>query len=106
MGSEMCIRDSGWTHRMALARRDVKMINGIDYQKIDDDGLHITIDGKSQLLEVDTVIVCAGQLPLRALYDELQGRHFNVSLVGGAYEAVELDAKQAINQSSYLAAAV
>ena len=99
-------KTTGWTHRMALARRDVKMINGVDYQKIDDDGLHITIDGKSQLLEVDTVIVCAGQLPLRALYDELHGRHFNVSLVGGAYEAVELDAKQAINQSSYLAAAV
>ena len=58
---------------MALARRDVKMINGVDYQKIDDDGLHITIDGKSQLLEVDTVIVCAGQLPLRALYDDCRG---------------------------------
>jgi 2,4-dienoyl-CoA reductase (NADPH2) len=91
---------------MALARRDVKMINGIDYQKIDDDGLHITIEGKPQLLEVDTVIVCAGQLPLRTLYDELQGKNLNISLVGGAYEAAELDAKQAINQSSYLAAAV
>jgi 2,4-dienoyl-CoA reductase (NADPH2) len=55
---------------------------------------------------VDTVIVCAGQLPLRALYDELQDSGLRVSLVGGAYEAAELDAKRAINQASYLAAVV
>ena len=64
------------------------------------------IDGKPQLLEVDTVIVCAGQMPLRSLYDELQHCGVEVSLIGGAYEAAELDAKRAINQASYLAAAV
>ena len=68
--------------------------------------VYITIDDKPQVLEVDTIIVCAGQLPLRTLYDELQGSGLNVSLVGGAYEAGELDAKRAINQASYLAAAV
>ena len=99
-------KTTGWTHRLSLARRDVKMLNGVEYLKIDDAGLHIAIDGKPQLLPVDTIIVCAGQLPLRALYDELQGSGLEVSLVGGAYEAAELDAKAAINQASYLAAAV
>lgn len=99
-------KTTGWTHRMSLARREVKMINAVEYQKIDDDGLHISIEHKPQLLDVDTIIVCAGQLPLRELYDELQDCGLNVSLIGGAYEAAELDAKSAINQASYLAAAV
>ena len=99
-------KTTGWTHRLSLPRRDVKMLNGAEYHKIDDDGLHISINGQPQLLAVDTVIVCAGQLPLRALYDELQNNGLNVSLIGGAYEAVELDAKRAINQASYLAATV
>ncbi len=99
-------KTTGWTHRLSLARRAVKMLNGVEYHKIDDDGLHISINGQPQLLAVDTVIVCAGQLPLRALYDELQNSGLNVSLIGGAYEAAELDAKRAINQASYLAAAV
>ena len=99
-------KTTGWTHRLSLVRRDVKMINAVEYLKIDDEGLHITIDDKPHVLEVDTIIVCAGQLPLRTLYDELQDSGLNVSLVGGAYEAGELDAKRAINQASYLAAAV
>lgn len=99
-------RTTGWTHKMSLARRDVKMMNGVSYEKIDDQGLHLLVDGKPLLLEVDTVIVCAGQLSLRTLYDELQDSDMNISLVGGAYEAAELDAKQAINQACYLAAAV
>jgi len=99
-------KTTGWTHRLSLARREVKMLNGVEYHKIDNDGLHISINGKPQLLAVDTVIVCAGQLPLRALYDELYSSGFNVSLIGGAYEAAELDAKRAINQASYLAAAM
>jgi 2,4-dienoyl-CoA reductase (NADPH2) len=78
----------------------------VEYQKIDDAGLHISVNGQQRLLEVDTVIVCAGQLPLRALYDELQGSGPELSLVGGAWEAAELDAKTAINQASYLAAKI
>lgn len=99
-------KTTGWTHRMSLARREVKMINGVEYIKIDERGLHILVDNQPQTLDVDTVIVCAGQLPLRKLYDELQDSGINVSLVGGAYEAAELDAKRAINQACYLAAAV
>jgi 2,4-dienoyl-CoA reductase (NADPH2) len=99
-------KTTGWTHKISLARRDVKMMNGVDYEKIDDDGLHLMVDDKPVLLEVDTVIVCAGQEPLRTLYDELIGNGVTASLVGGAYEAAELDAKTAINQASYLAAAV
>ncbi|MEH6590511.1 MAG: NADPH-dependent 2,4-dienoyl-CoA reductase [Halioglobus sp.] len=99
-------KTTGWTHKMSLLRRDVKMMNGVDYQKIDDAGLHLMVDDKPVLLDVDTIIVCAGQDPLRTLYDELTNSGVNVSLVGGAYEAAELDAKTAINQASYLAAAV
>jgi 2,4-dienoyl-CoA reductase (NADPH2) len=99
-------KTTGWTHRLSLARREVKMLNGVEYHKIDDEGLHISVNGQPQLLAVDTVIVCAGQLPLRTLYDELQAAGLHASLIGGAYEAVELDAKRAINQASYLAATV
>ena len=99
-------KTTGWTHKMSLARRDVKMINGVDYHKIDNEGLHLLVNNQPELLAVDTIILCAGQLPLRTLYDELEGSGMSVTLVGGAYEAAELDAKAAINQSCYLAAAV
>lgn len=99
-------KTTGWTHRMSLARRDVKMINGIEYLKIDDEGLHIAREGIPEVLPVDTVVICAGQEPLRELYDALQDSGISTQLVGGAFEAVELDAKRAINQASYLAAAV
>tara|TARA_R110002111_G_scaffold2664_6_gene17622 strand:- start:922 stop:2955 length:2034 start_codon:yes stop_codon:yes gene_type:complete len=99
-------KTTGWTHRISLARRGVKMINGVEYLKVDDDGLHLRISDKYEILDVDTIIVCAGQLPLRTLYDELIEKGVDAELVGGAYEAMELDAKRAINQASYLAAAV
>jgi len=99
-------RTTGWTHRMVLNRRGVRMINGVEYLKVDDAGLHTRINNEPQLFEVDTVIVCAGQTPLRGLYDELQAAGIKATLVGGAFEAAELDAKRAINQASTLAAAV
>ncbi|WOF72596.1 NADPH-dependent 2,4-dienoyl-CoA reductase [Parvibaculaceae bacterium PLY_AMNH_Bact1] len=99
-------KTTGWTHRLTLARRGVKMMNGVEYRRIDDDGLHVLIHNEPQTLDVDTVIICAGQEPLRTLFDELEAAGAKVSLVGGAYEAMELDAKRAINQASYLAAAV
>ncbi len=99
-------RTTGWTHRMTLSRRGVQMINAVEYLKIDDAGLHTRINGEPRLFEVDTVIVCAGQMPLRALFDELQSAGVQASLIGGAFEASELDAKRAINQASRLAAAV
>jgi 2,4-dienoyl-CoA reductase (NADPH2) len=99
-------KTTGWTHRMSLAKRGVQMMNGIEYNRVDDQGLHISIEGVPQVLDVDTVIVCAGQVPKRALYDELADSSIATSLVGGAYEASELDAKTAIKQASELAAAV
>lgn len=97
-------RTTGWTHRATLNRRGVKMINGVEYVKIDDAGLHTKINGEPKLFEVDTVIVCAGQTPLRTLHDELEALGVKSSLVGGAFEAAELDAKRAIDQASRLAA--
>jgi len=99
-------KTTGWTHRMSLDKRGVQMINGIDYEKIDDQGLHVTVGGVPQLFEVDTVIVCAGQVPKRDLFDELSDSGVATSLIGGAFEASELDAKAAIKQASYLAAAI
>jgi 2,4-dienoyl-CoA reductase (NADPH2) len=99
-------KTTGWTHRISLAQRGVKMLNGLEYHKIDDQGLHISTNGQPDVLEVDTIIVCAGQLPKRNLFDEITAMGMDASLIGGAFEASELDAKAAINQASYLAAAI
>jgi 2,4-dienoyl-CoA reductase (NADPH2) len=99
-------KTTGWTHRMSLAKRGVQMMNGLEYLRIDDQGLHISVEGVPQVLAVDTVIICAGQLPKRSLYDDLTGTKIATSLIGGAFEAAELDAKAAIKQASELAAAV
>lgn len=99
-------KTTGWTHRMTLSRRGVKMLNGVQYDRIDDQGLHILRDNQPELLDVDTIIVCAGQEPARELFDAAQAKGLPVELIGGAYEAMELDAKNAIKQASYLAAEV
>jgi len=96
-------RTTGWTHRLALQRRGVAMVNGVDYLKIDDEGLHTLVGGEPVLFAVDTVIICAGQLPERTLHDALAARGIASTLVGGAYEAGELDAKRAINQATEIA---
>ncbi len=99
-------KTTGWTHRLTLGRRGVKMMNGVEYLKIDDAGLHIRVGGEVEVLEVDNVIVCAGQTPARGLHDELRELGLEASLIGGACDAAELDAKRAINQACHLAAAV
>ena len=99
-------RTTGWTHRLALQRRGVQMVGGVHYVKIDDAGLHTRIGGEDRLFDVDTVILCAGQTPLRSLYDELIDKGVKAELAGGAFEALELDAKRAIDQASRLAAVV
>lgn len=99
-------RTTGWTHRLTLDRRGVKMLPGVEYHRIDDAGLHISVNGEPQLLEVDNIIVCAGQEPSRALHDELSRLGVPSRLIGGAYEAAELDAKRAINQATELAVAI
>ena len=99
-------RTTGWTHRLTLNRRGVQLVAGVDYRLIDDAGLHTTVNGEPRLFAVDTVIVCAGQTPLRGLHDELVALGVTSHLVGGAFEAAELDAKRAIDQASRLAATV
>ncbi|MAG96359.1 MAG: NADPH-dependent 2,4-dienoyl-CoA reductase [Alphaproteobacteria bacterium] len=99
-------KTTGWTHRLTLGRRGVKMMNGVEYLKVDDAGLHIRIGGEVEVLDVDNVIVCAGQTPSRRLYDELVELGLEASLIGGAFDASALDAKRAINQACHLAAAV
>ncbi len=98
-------KTTGWTHRLTLQRRGVKMVSGVEYVKIDDSGLHCMIGGEPQVLDVDTVIVCAGQEPARGLYDELVAMGVPAQLIGGAFEASELDAKRAIQQATELAVA-
>ncbi|SDX19011.1 2,4-dienoyl-CoA reductase (NADPH2) [Amycolatopsis xylanica] len=97
-------KTSGWVHRAALKAKRVEQIKGVRYDKIDDDGLHITADEKSRVLDVDTVVICAGQEPQRELADELRAAGLTVHLIGGADVAAELDAKRAINQGVRLAA--
>ncbi|WP_373387948.1 FAD-dependent oxidoreductase [Pseudomonas alcaligenes] len=98
-------KTTGWIHRTGLKNKNVQMLNSVEYLKVDDAGLHIRIaEGEPQLLPVDTVIVCAGQDPLRELHDDLVAAGQNVHLIGGADVAAELDAKRAINQGSRLAA--
>ena len=99
-------RTTGWTHRLSLTRRSVQMVGGVEYLQIDDAGLHSRVNGVPRLFEVDTVIICAGQTPLRTVYDALQSGGVRAHLVGGAFEAVELDAKRAIDQASRLAAGI
>ncbi|MFN5244638.1 MAG: FAD-dependent oxidoreductase, partial [Novosphingobium sp.] len=99
-------KTTGWTHRLTLQRRGIKMVSGVDYLKIDDAGLHCTIGGEPAVLDVDTVIVCAGQEPARGLYDDLVALGVPAQLIGGAYEATELDAKRAIKQATELAIAM
>lgn len=99
-------KTTGWIHRATLKQRQVIMLNGVTYDKIDDAGLHITLRGAHEVLSVDTVIICAGQEPLRDLKDELENRGMPVHLIGGADRAVELDAKRAIEQGARLAARI
>ncbi|MEV5431623.1 NADPH-dependent 2,4-dienoyl-CoA reductase [Streptomyces sp. NPDC052701] len=99
-------RTTGWIHRTELRHRGVTMVPGVRYDRIDDAGLHVTVDGESTVLEVDTVVLCTGQEPRRDLYEELLAAGRRAHLVGGADVAAELDAKRAVKQGTELAAAL
>ncbi len=99
-------KTSGWVHRAALKAKRVEQLTGVTYERIDDAGLHLTVDGEPRLLEVDTIVVCAGQEPVRDLAGELRAAGLPVHLIGGADVAAELDAKRAIDQGTRLAAAL
>lgn len=99
-------KTTGWIHRASLKNRDVQMLSGVQYTKIDDQGLHIKVGDKESVLAADTIVICAGQEPLRELQEGLLGAGCSVHLIGGADEAVELDAKRAIKQGTELAIAI
>ncbi|MET7645426.1 NADPH-dependent 2,4-dienoyl-CoA reductase [Streptomyces sp. NPDC005426] len=99
-------KTTGWIHRTELRHRGVTMLAGVGYDRIDDDGLHVTVDGEQHLLPVDTIVLCAGQEPRRDLYEELLAAGRPAHLIGGADVAAELDAKRAIRQGTELAASL
>lgn len=97
-------KTTGWIHRLSLKHKQVKMLSGVSYERIDDEGLHIRIDDKPQLLDVDTIVICTGQNELRDLFEPLKEAGKPVHLIGGAFKALELDARHAIDQACRLAA--
>lgn len=97
-------KTTGWIHRSSLNHRQVQMLSGVTYQRIDTKGLHVVIDGVVRVLEVDSVIVCTGQMELKSLFEPLKQAGKSVHLIGGAYKALELDARHAVNQACRLAA--
>jgi len=99
-------KTTGWIHRTALKMKRVEMIGDVQYRHIDDTGLHILVGDAPRTLEVDTVVLCTGQEPLRALAAPLQQAGLTVHLIGGADVAAELDAKRAIRQATELAARI
>ena len=101
-------KTTGWIHRSTLKKRNVKMIGSVQYKKIDDSGLHFEKSGKLQTIKFDNIVICAGQTPSRYLYDKLENLTLDAKthLIGGAFEAKELDAKHAINQGVRLALSI
>ncbi|MEU2390242.1 NADPH-dependent 2,4-dienoyl-CoA reductase [Streptomyces sp. NPDC007369] len=97
---------TGWIHRAELKHRGVVSVAGASYDRIDDEGLHITVGGEQQLVPADTVVLCTGQEPRRDLYESLRAAGIEAHLIGGADVAAELDAKRAIRQGTELAAAL
>ena len=99
-------KSTGWIHRTVLKNKGVKMIKSAQYTKIDNDGLHLLVDGQEHLLSVDNIIICAGQNSQRELQAQLESARVKVTLIGGADVAAELDAKRAIKQGTIVAAAI
>ena len=100
-------KTTGWIHRTNLKKKKVRMVDGVEYLMIDDEGLHYRDkDGQVKIYACDTVVVCAGQTPLRALSLPLEQAGKKIHLIGGAHTASELDAKRAIDQAARLAAIV
>ncbi|MDP6935336.1 MAG: NADPH-dependent 2,4-dienoyl-CoA reductase, partial [Myxococcota bacterium] len=99
-------KTTGWIHRSTLKHRAVQMLDGCEYLRINDAGLHLTVHGEPRVLEVDHVVICAGQVPARELAEGLELAGVSYQLVGGADVASELDAKRAIEQGTRVAAAL
>jgi len=99
-------KTTGWIHRTALKARGVRTQPGVAYNRIDDEGLHVTVGGRDMVIPADTVVICAGQEPERGLHEALLAAGCTVHLIGGADLAAELDAKRAIDQGTRLAASL
>jgi 2,4-dienoyl-CoA reductase (NADPH2) len=102
-------KTTGWIHRAQLKMKRVEMVGGANYERIDARGLHVSFGerrDKPTLIEADTIVLCAGQEPCRALLEPLRARGASVHLIGGAEVAAELDAKRAIEQGTRLAASL
>ena len=97
-------KSTGWIHRMVLQKAGVRHTAGVAYERIDDAGVHVTVDGAPRLVEADTVVNCSGQEPRRELLADLQAAGMSVHLIGGAVRAVELDAERAFDEGTRLAA--
>ena len=95
-------KTTGWVHRLSLRKKNVHMLGQVEYKKIDDAGLHIIVKGENRVLEVDHVVICAGQLELNELQEPLEAKGIKVSVIGGAKKALELDAKKAIADAADL----
>lgn len=97
---------TGWIHRISLRKRKVETIGGAVYEKIDDRGLHIRREDEKRLLEVDTIVLCAGQVSRQEVWQELTAAGAPAHLIGGAKVATELDAKRVIREAAELAASL
>ena len=99
-------KTTGWVHRATLKAKRVEMLGGVSYERLDDDGFHIAVDGNARVLPVDNIVICAGQESNRTLVDDLIAAGKIVHVIGGADVALELDAKRAIDQGTRLAASL
>lgn len=97
-------KTTGWIHKKVLEKRGVELLSGVSYDKIDEQGLHITVEGQSRILEVDNIVLCAGQTSVEELSEKLQAMNLSVHVIGGAEVAGEVDAKRVIRQGVELAA--
>jgi 2,4-dienoyl-CoA reductase (NADPH2) len=96
-------KSTGWIHRTKLSKRGVTVLTGCTYDKIDDQGLHYSVNGEQHILEVDTIVLCAGQDSEQDLASRLVAAASHVDLIGGARIATELDAMRAIDEGTRLA---
>lgn len=97
-------KTTGWIHKKTLEKRGVELLGGVSYDKIDDQGLHITVEGQSRVLDADHIVLCAGQTSVNTLVEKLADSNLSVHVIGGAELAGELDAKRAIRNGVELAA--
>jgi 2,4-dienoyl-CoA reductase (NADPH2) len=97
---------TGWILRSSLAKRSVRIVAGVSYERIDDKGLHVLVDGVPQVIEADTIVICAGQDSNRALFDDLKQDGIELHIIGGAREAAELDAMRAVDEGVRVAQAL